>query len=191
MKIVKDYINLLPGEEKKARIALRMNKAMAAAAAFVLVWIVAFGWQTWQQWTLQQRLTPLTEKKQALQREFEVVQKELGLSVTAGMGQEKAALVTRLLGDRVLWSEVFKQFSQLVPKGLWFDSLEGGTADRVEIRIRGGAFSYVSVSEFMLALEKSGYFMKPQLMFAQKTVVQGQDVVGFEIVCGIRKAGAR
>ena len=191
MKIVKDYINLLPGEDKKTGNAFRISKTTAAAAVFVFAWAFAFGWQAWQQWTLQQRLAPLTEKRQALQRELEAAQKELGLSVTAGMGQEKAALVNRILGDRVLWSEVFKQFSRLVPKGLWFDSLEGGSADRAEIRIRGGAFTYVSVSEFMLSLEKSGYFEKPQLMFAQKTVVQRQEVVGYEIVCGIRKAGVR
>ena len=103
----------------------------------------------------------------------------------------KAALVNRLLGDRVLWSEVFKQFSLLVPKGLWFDSLEGSSAGKAEIRLRGGSFNYVSVAEFMLAMEKSGYFEKPQLMFAQKSMVQGQEVVGFEIVSGIRKTGAQ
>jgi hypothetical protein len=44
----------------------------------------------------------------------------------------------------------------------------------------------------MLAMEKSPYFEKPQLMFVQKAAVKGQETVGFEIVCGIKKTpGAR
>jgi hypothetical protein len=71
---------------------------------------------------------------------------------------------------------------------LWFDSLEGTASERAEIRIRGGAFNYLSVAEFMLVMEKSGYFENPQLAYAQKAVVQGQDVIGFEIICGIKRA---
>jgi hypothetical protein len=40
----------------------------------------------------------------------------------------------------------------------------------------------------MRSMEKSGYFMDPQLSYAQKAVVQGQDVIGFEIICGMKKA---
>ena len=88
---------------------------------------------------------------------------------------------------RVLWSEVFKQFSRIVPGGMWFDNLEGSVAERAEIRIMGGAFNYLSVAEFMLAIEDSAYFDKPQLLYAKRAMVQGQEVIGFEIVCGIVK----
>ena len=39
----------------------------------------------------------------------------------------------------------------------------------------------------MSAMDRSGYFTNPQLSYAQKSVVQGQEVVGFEIISGIRK----
>ena len=189
MKIVKDYINLLPRQATKPAPAL--NRALPAAVVYALLWLLAFGWQVWQGRQLQQLMVPLAAQRQALQQELAALQKELGLTATHGLGVEKAALISRLLGERVSWSEVFKQFSQLVPKGLWFDSLEGGSTGKAEIRIRGGAFNYVSVAEFMLGMEKSGYFDKPQLLFAQKATVQGRDIVGFELVCGIRKAEAR
>jgi Tfp pilus assembly protein PilN len=190
MKKSKDYINLLPPEEKKP--ARAMNKAVLVSSLFVLVWLVILGWQMKRVLDLRSRLNTLFAKKQALQQQSADLQKDLGINMSAGMGPEKASVIQSILKERVLWSEVFKQFSMMVPKGLWFDSLEGSADGRAQIKVRGGAFSYLSVSEFMLAMEKSPYFERPQLMYAQKAVAQGQDVIGFEIVCGIKKTqGAR
>ena len=36
-------------------------------------------------------------------------------------------------------------------------------------------------------MEKSGYFNNPQLSYARNSVVQGQEIVGFEITSGILK----
>jgi len=191
MTMTKDYINLLPREEKTASGG--MNTGILLLIACALLWLGVFGLQAKQAWGLKRQVMQLALKKQALFGQLEAVQKELGLTVPAGTSPETAALIHNLLGERVLWSEVFKQFARIVPKGLWFDGLEGSTGSRAEIKIKGGAFSYLSVAEFMLAMEKSGYFEKPQLLYAQKAAVQGQDVIGFEILCGIRKgtAGAR
>jgi Tfp pilus assembly protein PilN len=180
----KDYINLLPHEEQKA--SLVMSRLGLLAILFTLVWFGLFGWQVKRQWEVDRRLATLLGERQALQQQANVVLKELGIA-TAGSSPERAALVQSLLDDRVLWSEVFKQFSQIVPKGLWFDGLEGNTTGKVEIRIRGSAFTYLAVAEFMSAMDKSGYFTNPHLSYAQKAVVQGQEVVGFEIVSGIKK----
>jgi Tfp pilus assembly protein PilN len=185
MKKTKDYINLLPPEEKKPR---RIASTWSVfAAVFVLAWLVIFGMQMKQFLGLRQQLITLGVKKQALQQQLAAIHKELGITLPAGMSPEKAAVIESILSERVRWSEVFNQFALMVPKGLWFDSLEGSTAGKAEIKIRGGAFSYLSVAEFMLSMEKSPYFDKPQLLSAQKAVVQGRDVVAFEISCGIKK----
>jgi Tfp pilus assembly protein PilN len=189
MKAVKDYINLLPQEEKKA--APFATWGVLLTLVFLLAWLGMFGWQAKQQVDLQKRLAALTAQKESLRRQGDVLRKELGIAPgSTALG--KAALIQSLLEERVLWSGVFKQFSLIVPKGLWFDSLEGNTAGRAEIKIRGGAFSYSAITEFMVSMEKSGYFDFPQLSYAQKAVTQGQDVVGFEIISGIKKTqGAR
>jgi hypothetical protein len=189
MKMVKDYINLLPREEKRAADPGGTTKVLLII--FVLAWGGAFGWQGKQAWDVKEHMKSLAWKKQALLQQLEAMYKELGITAPAGagMGQQRSAIIYTLLGERVLWSEVFKQFSRTVPKGLWFDNLEGSTAGRAEIKIKGGAFNYLSVAEFMLAMEKSNYFERPQLLYAQKNVVQGQDVIGFEIICGIKKGG--
>jgi len=184
----KDYINLLPKEEKKPGEG-RDRTAVVIAALVAFVWVGAYGAQVLQAWDLKKRLASVTSTKEELLKDFRALHQELGLSMPAGVSQEKAALISSLLGERVLWSEVFKEFSRIVPKGLWFDGLEGRAGDRAEIRIKGGARTYLPVAEFMLAIEKSGYFDKPELLYAQKTVVQGQDMIGFEIICGIRKGG--
>ena len=184
MKESKEYINLLPRDEKKPR---RVSRGFLLVLVFVLVWLGVFGWQMNTAWQLKKQLGSLAADKQARQQELTSLLTELGISTAAGMKPDDAALVSTLLQERVLWSEVFKEFSNIVPKGLWFDSLEGSAGDRAEIRIRGGAFNYRSVNEFMLAMQKSGYFENPQLSYYQKTVVQGQEVIAYEIVCGIKK----
>ncbi len=185
MKSVKDYINLLPPKEKGP--SLFKNRGFLLTLLFALAWLGLFGWQAKQQWELRNRLAPLTAQKLALQQQADALRKVLGITDPTGTGLNNAALIQSLLEERVLWSEVFKQFSMLVPKGLWFDSLEGNTTAKAVVRIRGGAFSYLSIASFMLSMEKSGYFINPRLSYAQKNVVQGREVVGFEITCGIMK----
>lgn len=181
-----EYINLLPAAEKKGRRPF--GDGAVLAALFTLGWAAAFGWQVWQMVELRGRLAAAEMKRQPLAQQLEMVRKELGIEAPAGqMDPERAALVRNLLGDRVLWSGVFVQFSRIVPKGLWFDNLEGSATGRAEVRIKGGAFNYLSIAEFMLAMEKSNYFEKPQLISAQKAVAQGQDVIGFEMVAAIKR----
>jgi hypothetical protein len=185
MKKTKDYINLLPPEEKKPRRAF--GKAAFISGLFAFLWLVIFGWQVIQVLDLRSRSASLAVRKQALHEQLALIYKELGIVLPAGTSPVKAWLIQNILSERVLWSEVFRQFSMIVPRGMWFDSLEGSSMGKAEIKIRGGTFNYQTVAEFMLAMEKSPYFGKPQLMFAQKVVVQGRETVGFEITCGIKK----
>ncbi len=183
-KLKKEYINLLPREAKRALPAVGAWQIITVL--FVLIWLVLFGLQLKQRSDLQTRLGSLTAKKQVLDQQVAAVRKELGLT---GSNPQSAVLIQTLLKERVLWSEVFKQFSRIVPRGLWFDNLEGSTVGKAEIRIRGGSLNYVTIADFMHAMEESSYFDTPQLLFAQKSVVQGNEIIGFEILCGVRKPG--
>lgn len=186
MAIVKDTINLLPHRERAN--ALTVNGWSIAAVVFALIWVALFGAKFMQKRTLQVKLTALSAQKKILFDQVAALQQELGIVGPAGTNSEKASLIKNLLGERVLWSQVFKQFSRMVPAGMWFDSLEGTAALKAEIRIKGGATSYQTISDFMLAMERSSFFEKPQLTYAQKSMAQGHEVVGFEIICGIKKA---
>jgi Tfp pilus assembly protein PilN len=185
MKPVNDYINLLPREKKTSSRPISVWSVVIAA--FALTWIILFGLKFKQRWDLQARLSSLAAQRNIVEGQVAAIRSELGLTAAPGTNPEKAALIQNLLKERVLWSQVFKQFSQIIPRGLWFDSLEGSSVGRAEIKIRGGAFNYLSIADFMLAMEQSVYFEKPQLLYAQKAVVQGHDVIGFEIICGIKK----
>lgn len=186
MKPVKDYINLLPLEEKKSMSFATWGVLLAVL--FLLMWLGFFGSQVRQYRLLQNRLAALGEQKKSLQQQADALRKELAIVSPTGMTRDKAALIQDILKERVLWSQVFKQLSLIVPKGLWFDYLEGIADGKAQIKIKGGALSYLSIADFMLSMEKSGYFEDPQLSYAQKSVVQGQDVVGFEIIFGMKKA---
>jgi len=186
MKTEKEYINLLPSKKKKpARAA---GPWLAVGTLFVLVWLILFGLKAKQWIELQARLESLMPQKQFLEQQAAALRAELGLTTAAGGSPEQAALIQSLLKERVLWSEVFQQFSRIIPRGIWFDSLEGSSVGEAEIKIRGGAFNYRLISDFMLAMEQSGYFEKPELVFAQKATLQGRDIVGFELHCGVKKS---
>ncbi len=185
MKPAKDYINLLPREKKKEHGP--WGPWLAALAVFVFAWGIVLGLTLRQRSELQDRLDAVLAQKKNLEQQLASVRAGLGLTAVQGASPERAALIQKLLSERVLWSKVFLQFSRIVPKGLWFDSLEGKTDGNAQITIRGGAFSYLTISEFMLAMEKSDYFEKPQLYSAQKSSFQGQDYVSFEIACGVKK----
>jgi len=186
MKPVKDYINLLPRKEKKRILAA--NAWTAGVALFVLAGIVLFAAQFMQRRALLEKQAALAAQKQGLYRQLLVLQKDLGISSPTGTNLDKVSLIKTLLDERVLWSEVFRQFSRIVPQGLWFDSLEGNAAGKAAIKIRGGAFNYATVSEFLLGMEQSGYFEQPRLSYAQRAAVQGREVVAFEITSGIKRA---
>lgn len=191
MKPTKDYINLLPQEKKKP--SLFATKGFLLVLLFILVWLGVLGQQAWQYWTLLDRLATQDAQKQGLQQQADLLRKELAVVSPTGMTKDKAALIQDILKERVQWSAVFKHLSILVPEGLWFDYLEGIADGKAEIKVKGGAFNYFSISDLMLSMERSEYFVDPQLSYAQKVVVQGQDVVGFEIICGMNKEqeGAR
>ncbi len=190
MKPIKDYINLLPQEVKKPSPFATWGALLALV--FILVWLGLFGLQVRQYRLLQNRIRTLSSQQQTIQLQADALRKELAVVSPSGMTRDKAALIQDILHERVKWSEVFKQLSLIVPTGLWFDYLEGSAEGKAEIKIKGGAFNYISIADFMVSMEKSGYFVHPQLSYAQKAVVQGRDIVGFEIICGIKKAeGAR
>jgi Tfp pilus assembly protein PilN len=184
MKAVKDYINLLPKEEAKP--AGRGRKAVVYAVLFALAWGGVIGRQWKQAKDFKDQMRSLAFRKQALQQELEALYRDLGIAAPSGMDRNQTELISSLVRDRVLWSEVFREFSHIVPKGLWFDNLEGTAGPRPEIKIKGGAFNYLSVSEFLQALAQSAFFTSPQLLYAQKVTMQGRDVIGFEISCGVR-----
>ncbi|MDH4163658.1 MAG: PilN domain-containing protein [Nitrospirota bacterium] len=185
MKRPKDYINLMP---KAAPTPRRVpGPAAVAGALFVLGWAAAFGWQWKEQLDLRERLAFESLTKQERLRQLDALYRELGIAGPGGVSAERATLIIGLMNERVEWSEVFRQFSLIAPAGLWFDSVEGKAGERAEITIRGGALTYATVSDFLRSMQKTGYFLTPQLVYAQKIRIQGQDAIGFEILSAIRK----
>jgi Tfp pilus assembly protein PilN len=188
MSMTKDYINLLP-KRKKQRLP-RPGRWTALALLFILAWSVALGVQGREHYRFRSKMASLDKTKQARLQELNLLYKELGIIGSEEMSRETSAIITSLMSERVLWSRVFREFSRIVPQGLWFDSVEGTAAERAEIKIRGAAFSYLTISEFLRSMEATGFFRSPQLLYAQKAVQQGQDVIGFEMLCTVQKGGS-
>ncbi len=183
MKPYDDYINLLPRMPKRGLD--RGTLWLAAGALFFVAWSAFFGTALLTRGALHSQLAALTVQREGLKRQADAIRAEIGLSIAPGASLEKVALIQTLLSQRVQWSQVFYQFSRIVPAGLWFDSLEGTADGTPQIRIRGGAYDYTTITSFLMAMAQSGYFDKPQLLGAQQAVMNGREVVDFDIVCGV------
>lgn len=179
----KEYINLLPARED-SKAGRPISKILLLIMVFTLAWAGILGWQSYSIGELKKQTGAIAAKRQQFDQEAAALRQALGITDS---GTDTFAVINTVLKERVPWSSVFKEFSNIVPQGLWFDLLEGSAGDRREIRIKGGAFNYRSITEFMVAMEKSGFFQNPQLSYAQKVMVQGREVVGFEILCILKK----
>lgn len=107
------------------------------------------------------------------------------------MIQQSLKEVEGLLHSRILWSEVLRQISLLVPRGVTLTRLEateGGppgllsNPDARGLRFVGSARSHDQITFFIAALEQSRRFSDVSLVYAEKSPDLSPPGVGFELV---------
>lgn len=82
--------------------------------------------------------------------------------------RNRIMFIRSVLGKKTYWSEVFREFSHLIPEGLW---LTGFTSVYVEgarrLVLKGEATSANKVAGFLLSVEQSPLFGKATLIFSE------------------------
>jgi Tfp pilus assembly protein PilN len=182
---------LTPGEALDFRPAA-IPLALIAVLAILTVWS---GWDFWRAGRLEKRVRQLTDTRQALQTEIErlggEIQSVTGERTALPIAERQIQAVNEMLRTRVLWSEVLRQVSFLVPQGVYLTQLETTQAaapgllsregDR-GIRFVGFAQSHTTVSFFIAALEESSYFSDVALVYAEKGAGVDASRIGFELI---------
>lgn len=152
-------INLLPWREERRKKKQQDFYSMAAATALIMVLIIILiHMQIGAQIAYQER------RNRALQDEIGKVKAQINEIST--LGEERSQLETRmkiieqLQRDRPSIVHLFDELIQLVPNGLFFDSVIQKDGALI---LEGVAQSNARVSALMRALDKSKWFADPQL----------------------------
>jgi Tfp pilus assembly protein PilN len=206
---MRSTINLISEIREEQRFPI--DKLLLPAALFLplLILLMASAWQVLNARALHQRLKQITERRDVLTTELVQLTQEI-TSFQSGEaggqmdGQKKAEAVKGLLKGRVLWSDVFREVSFVVPPGVWLTSiatLEPGASDgsgkppeqqspqgmeNKHVRFIGFAKSNSAMTQFIAALERSEHFTEVALVYAQRGAEPDVQQVSFEIATNLR-----
>ena len=180
---MKRHINLLIGEGKDREGPDYKGLAIILAAIFpLIILLLAYGFEKREAGKLRKELTGLTARRDSINAEIARLTGEINLASSRHEKsrmeeEERLGLVKKLVKERVLWSELIRELSLIVPEEVWLTDLESRDSkrpDRKEIRMVGLAKSHQDIPKFITLLEGSGYFSDISLIYAQK----GDDPTG-------------
>jgi len=215
---MKTSINLI--SEILAAERFPMEKLLLPGSLFLplVILLLASAWEFLNARALSQQLSQLTVQRDALTNEFsrltsEIMSFQQQETVERQGSEKKLATVKGLLKDRVLWSEVFREVSFVVPPGVWLTSIEtvepgssvagGGSsgvpagqagsrptpiAEGKQVKFIGFAKSDAAMTQFIAALERSEHFMEIALVYSQRGTEPDSQQVNFEITGNLRTA---
>jgi Tfp pilus assembly protein PilN len=105
--------------------------------------------------------------------------------------ERKLAYLQSLLGRKTRWSETFKEFSHILPEGVWFVGL---TSDLTEgnrhLVLKGEAVSQRKIAEFFAELENSKLFSGSTINYSEKEPNLMPTVYRFELFVPIPGEGS-
>ena len=179
-------------------------------ASLPLIVVLGFGailgWYLWElrsERVLDVQIQYLTTDRARLQKEMQVLTNEIS-AATRLTSPEPSVLVQQLeavrslLKTRILWSEVLRHVSFLVPEGVYLTRVESSQSKATdasspsrarEIRMVGFAQSLTKITYLLAELEASEYFTDIGLVYAQKSSEPSGSRVKFELVGSVRKKG--
>lgn len=208
---MKTSINLVAEILERERFPV--EKLLLPGSLFLplVILLLASAWEALNARALSQQLSQLTVQRDALTNEVirltqEITSFERQETIERQEAEKKLTAVKGLLKDRVLWSEVFREVSFVVPPGVWLTSIEtvepgspigdGGssgarpaqTLEGKQVKFIGFAKSNAAMTQFISALERSEHFMEIALIYAQRSDEPGSQQVNFEIAANLRIA---
>jgi Tfp pilus assembly protein PilN len=212
---MKQHINLLTADlfYEPGVIPAKVQIQYLSIPLLVLVFVGLYGWKVTQASALNNEIATLLANKAQLSQEMDAISAQ----ITAAMEQERRALEAQLAkskrmqeleAKRVLWSQVFREISLLVPEGVTLAAVsnepgeaapqpanppaaapqaapESSTVHRT-LHIKGVAVSHEAVTLFLSALERSALFIHPHLSHAQRSGSAEKPSVAFEIIGTLR-----
>ncbi len=115
-------------------------------------------------WSAERRLSSLSSARDSLAAQVASNVKARDSSVD----QRAVSAVKTALSQKLYWAEVFKELSNVAPKGVWLTTFDTSVAEGVKkVVIAGEGISQAEIAEFFSRLEKSYYFRNVQMKFTE------------------------
>jgi Tfp pilus assembly protein PilN len=205
---MKSTINLISEILEEQRFPMEKLLLPAVLLLPLMILLMASVWQVLSARAMSEQVKRVTERRDALTAEIVRLTQEI-MSLQSGDAQQqddqkKAMTVKALLKGRVLWSDVFREVSFVVPPGVWLRSIEtfepgspvvGGkpsgaqqtqTVESKQVKFIGFAKSNLAMTQFIAALERSEHFTEILLVYAQRGTEPDSQQVSFEIGANLR-----
>lgn len=166
-----DRINLIPPEELRHGTGQGLGAqaaVFAAAAAVVLLLVVLSVIQQVQLKNKTETLAKVTVEHESLMR---TIASQSNEAANLDRASQQLVAARQFLKDRSTWTDLFKELSLLVPRGVWLTQLSNSVKDgQFRIMLSGEAPSQQLVAELLGALESSFYFKYSTLQYSEKIV---------------------
>ena len=213
-------INLIAEILEGERFPVEKLLLPAALSLPLLLLLLATAWEALNGQALARQLQQLTVQRDALTQEVVRLSQEVASfqqqeTTEREQAEKKQIAAQGLLKDRILWSEVFREVSFVVPPGVWLTSIEtsepglsagsGGPSGTLSVQVGPGpkplqpmegkqvkfigfGKSNAAVTVLLAALERSEHFMDIALVYAQRGAEQDSPQVDFEVTANLRTA---
>jgi len=98
--------------------------------------------------------------------------------------QERIELIGQRLKSRGLCLKILSELHEIVPKQIFLGTF---AFEEEKVTLRGSSKNMSDVFKFVGILEKSDYFHKVKLRYANKRKVQAEEITDFQITCPLSK----
>lgn len=180
-------INLLAGERKakKKAVAFDTGKQITAVAACIL--LVALGVVAWRVWAVHVAASSMDARIAEAQKEttrlHSIIVQVQQYEQRKAQLQQRVTLIEQLRREQIGPVHMLDQISLSLPPSLWLTEMKQ-TAVPNEVLIDGRSLSITGVSDFVMNLERTGYFQKSVEIVNSTTDTAGGpqgEVVKFQV----------
>ncbi|MDA1093845.1 MAG: PilN domain-containing protein [Acidobacteria bacterium] len=176
-------INLMAVERDRPKRRVGIDLSQQVTVACGLIFVAAIGLVGWQVMTLRGDAANLEAQMLVVDQELatmaNVVDQRNEFEARGAELSRRVALVESLRGGQGGLVRMLDQVSRSLPEGVWLNELrqEGDV-----VTIQGRATGLTGLSDFVLALESSGFFVLPvDIVDSQLESQETAEVVRFEL----------
>ncbi|MDH3974799.1 MAG: PilN domain-containing protein [Deltaproteobacteria bacterium] len=170
-------INLLP-----VRAAAKRESLRAQAMIAVLMLIALFALIGFLHMSITGKIDGLNEDIKRTQAELtrlnKIKAKVDKFKANSKMLAKKLDVIKKLNYGRTDGVKLMDELSNVIPEGLWLESLKGG---KKGLTLQGISLDHDAVAAFMTRMEKSDYFTNIKLKSTKKKVIAGENVHQFDL----------
>ena len=178
-------INLLAKKSSKKKAFAIQHLAIGVASVVILA--VALGW-VWvdQSGKLARLRTEIAKQEAEKSRLKNVNEEKARFEKDKAEIERKLAIITRLQKERIVPVHLLDELTRVIDAGtpIWITSYAytpGG------VSLDGYSLSYEALRPMVDNLEKSAYYRNVELLFSERSDLQGRQVFRFSIKAGVEQ----